>query len=51
MKYQKYAEKAVAAGNDNDARVFLQSKKTAQSKLEGLKLTYDTAAEIGRAHV
>lgn len=37
-KYQKYAEKAVAAGNDNDARVFLQSKKTAQSKLEGLKL-------------
>ena len=39
-KYQKYAEKAVAAGNDNDARVFLQSKKTAQSKLEGLKLTY-----------
>ena len=28
-KYQKYAEKAVAAGNDNDARV---------------KLTYDTAA-------
>ena len=42
-KYQKYAEKAVAAGNDNDARVFLQSKKTAQSKLEGLKLTYDTA--------
>ena len=38
------AEKAVAAGNDNDARVFLQSKKTAQSKLEGLKLTYDTAA-------
>ena len=34
-KYQKYAEKAVAAGNDNDARVFLQSKKTAQSKLEG----------------
>ena len=43
-KYQKYAEKAVAAGNDNDARVFLQSKKTAQSKLEGLKLTYDTAA-------
>ena len=35
-KYQKYAEKAVAAGNDNDARVFLQSKKTAQSKLEGL---------------
>ena len=37
-KYQKYAEKAVAA------RVFLQSKKTAQSKLEGLKLTYDTAA-------
>lgn len=43
-KYQKYAEKAVAAGNDNDARVFLQSKKTAQTKLEGLKLTYDTAA-------
>ena len=43
-KYQKYAEKAVAAGNDNDARVFLHSKKTAQTKLEGLKLTYDTAA-------
>ncbi len=44
VKYQKYAEKAVAAGNDGDARVFLQTKKTAQVKADGLKAAYDTAA-------
>lgn len=43
-KYQKYAEKAVAAGNDGDARVFLQTKKTAEVKADGLKTAYDTAA-------
>lgn len=43
-KYQKYAEKAVAAGNDGDARVFLQTKKTAQVKADGLKTAYETAA-------
>lgn len=43
-KYQRYAEKAVASGNDNDARVFLMSKKNAQTKAEGLKAAYDTAA-------
>lgn len=43
-KYQRYAEKAVAAGNDNDARVFLQSKKNAQLKADGLKAAYDAAA-------
>ena len=42
-KYQKYAEKAVLAGNDADAKVFLQSKKTAQIKADGLKTAYETA--------
>lgn len=43
-KYQRYAEKAVAAGNDGDARVFLQTKKNAQVKADGLKTAYETAA-------
>lgn len=43
-KYQAYAEKAVAAGNDNDARVFLMNRKNAQTKADGLKAAYEVAA-------
>lgn len=43
-KYQTYAERAVAAGNDNDARTFLVGKKNAQTKAEGLKVAYESAA-------
>lgn len=43
-KYQSYAEKAVAAGNDNDAKNFLMAKKNAQTKADGLKTAYDAAA-------
>lgn len=43
-KYQKYAQKAVAAGNDGDARVFLQQKKIASEKVAGLQAAYDAAA-------
>ena len=43
-KYQKYAEKAVRAGNDADARVFLQQKSTAASKVQGLKNAYEQAS-------
>ena len=43
-KLQNYAEKAVAAGNDADAKAFLMSKKNAQIKADGLKTAYDAAA-------
>ena len=44
-KFQAYAEKAVAAGNDNDARTFLMNKKAAQEKADTLKISYDAAAD------
>lgn len=42
-KMQKYAEKAVLAGNDDDARVFLQKKKDFTEKLEVLQKSYELA--------
>lgn len=43
-KMQKYAEKAVLAGNDNDARQFLEKKAQLTDKLAGLKQAYELAA-------
>ncbi|MBQ9766459.1 MAG: PspA/IM30 family protein [Lachnospiraceae bacterium] len=42
-KLQKYAEKAVLAGNDNDAREFLSRKATMAEKQASLKTAYDLA--------
>lgn len=43
-KYQRYAQKAVAAGNDSDARTFLQQRKIVMEKVNGLQTAYDAAA-------
>lgn len=43
-KLQKYAEKAVLAGNDEDAKRFLNQKKQASEKQINLKQAYDLAA-------
>lgn len=40
-KMQSYAVKALEAGNDEDARKFLESKATLTSKLSGLQEAYD----------
>lgn len=42
-KYQAYAEKAVNAGNDDDARVFLQKKAEAENAKTDLENAYNTA--------
>ena len=44
-KMQDYAVKAVEAGNDDDARTFLQKKASLSTKAEGLQSTYDLAAQ------
>lgn len=44
-KMQSYAEKAVAAGNDADARQFLAQKKTYTNQLASLQSTYQMAGE------
>lgn len=44
-KMQKYAEKAVMAGNDGDARQFLEKKQQFTAKQAGLQQAYDLAAE------
>lgn len=44
-KMQSYAEKAVSAGNDADARQFLTQKKTYTDQLTALQSTYQTASE------
>lgn len=44
-KMQTYAEKAVAAGNDADARQFLAQKKIYTDKLVSLQQTYMLATE------
>ena len=44
-KLQQYAEKAVIAGNDADAKQFLSQKAQEASKREALKTAYDAAAE------
>lgn len=43
-KLQKYAEKAVLAGNDEDARKFLSQKNQAVEKQANLQQAYDLAA-------
>lgn len=43
-KMQKYAEKAVMAGNDSDARQFLSKKAQLTEKQAGLQQAYDLAA-------
>jgi phage shock protein A len=43
-KFQKYAEKAVLAGNDRDAAVFLQKKASKAEELAALQQAYDLAA-------
>lgn len=44
-KMQSYAEKAVAAGNDADAKQFLTQKKTYANQLAALQSTYQMASE------
>ncbi|MCR5005724.1 MAG: PspA/IM30 family protein [Clostridiales bacterium] len=44
-KLQSYAEKAVLAGNDDDARAFLQQKQRKVEQVESLKAAYDAAHE------
>lgn len=44
-KMQTYAEKAITAGNDNDARQFLAQKKIYSDQLVSLQSTYQVAAE------
>ena len=43
-KMQRYAEKALMAGNDNDARQFLEKKAQLTAQQESLKQAYDAAA-------
>lgn len=43
-KFQQYAEKAVAAGNDADAKQFLTKKNQLVQKQESLQQSYDIAA-------
>lgn len=43
-KYQSYAEKAVVAGNDNDARQFLAKKAQLEQQKVSLQQAYDVAA-------
>lgn len=42
-KYETLARKAVAAGNDEDARVFLGQKQEAEASLARIKPAYDAA--------
>jgi len=43
-KMQKYAEKALTAGNESDARKFLEKKGELSGKQAGLQQAYDLAA-------
>ncbi len=44
-KLQAYAEKAVVAGNDDDARQFLSKKQTLVTKQQALQQAYTLAAD------
>lgn len=44
-KLQKYAEKALSAGNENDAKAFLTKKQTLMTKQTALQQTYTMAAD------
>lgn len=43
-KLQRYAEKAIVAGNDNDAKQFLERKSQVAQKQAGLQQAYDLAS-------
>lgn len=43
-KMQKYAEKALVAGNEDDARKFLEKKATLSNKQASLQQSYDLAS-------
>lgn len=43
-KLQSYAEKAILAGSEDDARIFLQKKQAKTEELTALKEAYDLAA-------
>ncbi len=45
-KYQNYAMKAIAAGNDDDARKFLEKKSLLAPQLE----TYQAACDVAKAN-
>ena len=49
-KMQSYAEKAVLAGNDEDAKRFLMKKKELVVKQTSLQETYTLAAENAAEH-
>lgn len=42
-KYEKYARKALEAGNEGDARTFLTKKQTLESQVDGLQEAYNAA--------
>ena len=44
-KYEELARKALAAGNEDDARVFLKKKQELEGKQEGLQVAYAAATE------
>ncbi len=44
IKFAAYAEKAVASGNDKDARLFLSKKAEAAQKAASLQQVYDAAS-------
>ena len=44
-KMQNYAQKALLAGNEADARIFLEKKEELNTKLTSLQQTYDIAKE------
>ncbi len=44
-KYTNYAEKAVLAGNDGDARKFLEEKNKKQTQLAALETAYNVAKD------
>ena len=44
-KYQSYAEKALVAGNEADARAFLEKKQALTAKQATLQQTYNMAAD------
>ena len=44
-KYAELAKKALLAGNEDDARVFLAKKQALEAKAEGLNATYAAAHE------
>ena len=50
-KYQAYAEKALKAGNESDARAFLEKKQSVARKLETLQQNYDLATANATTHL